>query len=132
MRRAWILLEKPLTAAWKEATPYQPEAGKKILDVVSPALHLYKHPEFQTEREIRLVHHGDGGKARTETIGDILKPVLPTIPFFLKGAHCQIVLGPKTAERAERNRKTAVLKVLLRQVFGHDVPEVEISRVPYQ
>jgi hypothetical protein len=133
MLRAWILLETPLIAAWQESKRLpandQTTARKKILDTVSSVLHLYKHHQFETENEIRLIYRGRRSTPRTENVRGDRRPVLDTDAFFLKGSACQIILGPKTLERS---RRIASLQVLLRQVFKRDMPQVQISGVPYQ
>lgn len=133
MRRAWILLEKPLSEAWAATNALgsatQANTRKRILDAVSPVFHLYKHPQFATENEIRLVYQGGNPTPKTAKIRNEWRPVLETEPFFLKGAGCKIILGPRIQER---NRKITSLQVWLKGVFGKNAPEVQISGVPYQ
>ncbi len=134
LRRAWILLETPLNRVWvevcKSPSPNdQAVLRNKVLDTISPVLHLYKHGQFASENEIRLVFRGTKPSADTQEIRGKRRPVLYTDPFFLKGRGCKIVLGPKTPDR---NRQIASLKVLLRKLFKRNTPEVQISGVPYQ
>jgi hypothetical protein len=133
MRRAWILLEKALNEAWRESgrppKEAQSVARREILHTLSPVLHLYKHSEYETENEVRLVYRGTSKRSTTKNVGGDLRPVLETNAFFLKAKDCRIVLGPTMVER---NRRIASLEILLRQVFRNRVPEVRVSRVPYQ
>ena len=132
MRRAWILLEKPLTQAWAATRTMgmakQANALKQILAAVSRCS-ISKHPQFATENEIRLVYQGTNPRPRTAQVRNEWRPVLDTEPFFLKGANCKVILGPKIQER---NRKITSLQVWLAKVFRNDTPEVQISGVPYQ
>lgn len=128
MRRAWILLAGPLREAWCESDK-KPETKRNILDRISPVLHLYKHHQYETESEIRLVYDGRK-KPTTKKVRGELRPILETAPFFLKGRCCKIILGPRTPSPIRR--RIASLEVLLGGVFKRDVPQVQISNVPYQ
>jgi hypothetical protein len=132
--RAWVLLAKPLEEVWDESkklpSTEQPAARKEIVDSISPVLHLYKHYEFQTENEIRLVYYRVNAKPEIEKIRDNERAILKTRAFFLKAKDCKIVLGPRAPDR---NHRIAYLRARLGQLFTNDLlPEVEISRVPYQ
>ena len=131
MQRAWRLLEKPLRETLEavkglEDPESQTRARETVVSAISSVLHLYKHPQFQTENEIRLVYHGSRRNAKVEGP----RPVMHTEPFFLKAPGCKVILGPKVVDR---NRKIATLEIWLHKVFGDkNTPEVQISGVPYQ
>ncbi|MDB5470162.1 MAG: hypothetical protein JWR84_1722 [Caulobacter sp.] len=129
--RAWALLINPLYSIF-ELILQETDNSKRgaiidrTLNEIRPALFLFKHEQYRSEREIRLLYTGN---RPPEIVLDGAKAVVKTQAFFLGGTGCSVILGPTMKDRSFR---AAVLNVELSKAFGANAPIVQLSRAPYQ
>jgi hypothetical protein len=133
MARAWTLLEGPLRETWRAAKKLRGSARLRAFDSIQSALslafHLYKHPEFSSEAEIRLMYLGPDNKSELKPDIANGKPTIETTSFFLNSGNCAVILGPKIEQP---NIRHAALERDLEKLFPQNTPVVRSSNVPYQ
>jgi Protein of unknown function (DUF2971) len=129
--RAWAILHRPLSdalAACSELPPGEKEEQhQKIRTSLDPVHYLFKHEQFRTEREVRLVRTACGPHLRVKP-NDAGAYTL-TEKFFLGSAGCRVILGPKSLDIKIR---AAVLRAYFSTKFPTNPPTVHRSNVPYQ
>ena len=130
--RALVLLREPLKRVAAHIRRIKDKDAKA--QAVSEALkrlsllpYLFKHEQFRTEQEIRLIPLVPK-EGEIELPGNLARAVVKTGRFFLS-CNSTVTLGPRCPER---NNRTAVLGVRLRQLFGDNAPPVKHSTIPYQ
>ena len=131
--RALVLLREPLCEAARLLPPKEQPLERqanvaKVLAALGPLPYMFKHEQFQSEREVRLIPLA-GQAADVEKAGQQYRAVVKTDPFFLAPCTSKIILGPRCPERSVR---AAVLDVWLRKIYGPSAPRVTYSAVPYQ
>ena len=112
MARAWTLLFKPLTALLACAAEWPVADGAdQIQDELSRLFFIFKHEQFRSEREIRLLHKGNDP---LQCLMDPQRTILPTPKFFMAGKGCKIIVGPRAPDR---NKRAAYLDARFRVRF---------------
>jgi len=129
--RAWAVLYEPLKRAFDYGMTVGLPRDKwlaSIRKILSPVLFLFKHGEYRSEREVRLMHSFSRvGHAEVNPNGR--GTFIRTDEFFLDSPRCRLILGP-TCEKPKR--KAAVLQTYLAERFGKRAPTVQRSAVPFQ
>ena len=130
--RAWAVLQEPIDHAVKLARRLPPGRREdrlaEIKAILNPVHFLFKHDQFRTEREIRLMHRHPAAALVKVKPGDS-GTFVPTDAFFLASEGSRVILGPKCPDKKIR---AAVLRTHLFKRFGENAPSVERSGVPYQ
>lgn len=119
----------------------RPEDQSEIKRLCEKLFHVYKHAQYENEREVRLVHVVDSDEPdRYHKKGVFFGPGLRTDlslnrvfsyspPFFMASPDSRIIIGPRAKEA---DRLASTLEAYFGMLWGDNAPAVRVSTVPYR
>jgi Protein of unknown function (DUF2971) len=132
--RAWAVLHGPLNEVLKTCEDKNLSAREKlkryqnIRETLDPVHYLFKHEQFRTEHEVRLVRTA-ASIPKLEVKPNDKGAYTLTNNFFLGSARCRVILGPKSPDTKIR---AATLRAYFSSKFPNHQPTVHRSNVPFQ
>jgi hypothetical protein len=141
---AWAMLVNHLKPIYANSQTMSSESEQALRAVVisecERIFHLYKHEQYRNEHEMRLIKTFDIEEPKSFAGSDEFAPGVRTSlelnrvyaysdPFFLGSKDSKVIIGPRVREPA---RLATTLSTYLKELWGEDAPQVQLSTSPYR